>query len=108
MLTLFSSVTICMSLQEHHYHGDDSNISALDEEDLQTVIVENKLGCDIYVKKAKQDSDAVRLLRHDNYVSLWIPPPRYADRLNVAAETQEARRYVAVQIIKAKVMILSV
>lgn len=108
LLTLCNFVTIFLLLQQQHDHGDDSNISALNEEDLQTVIIENKLGCDIYLKEAEQDSDAVKLLRHDNYVSLWIPPPRYADRLNVAAETREARLYVAVQIIKAEVLILSV
>ncbi|KAK1380403.1 Calcium-dependent lipid-binding family protein [Heracleum sosnowskyi] len=88
--------------EEQHRQGDDPSFSALDEEDLQTVIIENKLGCDIYLKKAEQDSDAVRLLCHDDYVSLWIPPPRYTDRLNVADETREARCYAAVQIIKAK------
>ncbi|XP_074383059.1 uncharacterized protein LOC141724723 isoform X2 [Apium graveolens] len=87
----------------HHGHADDSNFSALDEEDLQTVTIENKLGWDIYLKKAEQDSNEVELLHHDDYASLWVPPPRYTDRLNVA-ETREARRYVAVQIIKAKAL----
>lgn len=105
MPTLFSFVTIIILLQEQHRRGDDSSFSALDEEDLQTVIIENKLGCDVYLKKAEQESDAVRLLCPDDYVSLWIPPPRYTDRLNVADETREARCYAAVQIIKAKVMI---
>lgn len=106
LLILFSFVKKCLSAQGHHGLADDSNFSALDEEDLQTVTIENKLGCDIYLKKAEQDSNAVGLLHHDDYASLWIPPPRYTDRLNVA-ETREARRYVAVQIIKAKVTIFS-
>ncbi|WOH07393.1 hypothetical protein DCAR_0726823 [Daucus carota subsp. sativus] len=89
--------------EEHHGHADDSNFSALDEEDLQTVTIENKLGCDIYLKKAEQDSNAVGLLHHNDHSSLWIPPPRYTDRLNVA-ETRESHRYVAVQIIKAKAL----
>uniref|UniRef100_A0A175YPS3 Uncharacterized protein n=1 Tax=Daucus carota subsp. sativus TaxID=79200 RepID=A0A175YPS3_DAUCS len=87
--------------EEQLRRGDNSNFSALDEEDFQTVLIKNRLGCDIYLKKAKQDSNAVTLLRHDDYVPLWIPPPRYTDRLNVADETREGRRYVAVQIIKA-------
>lgn len=77
----------------------------MNEEEFQTVTVENKLGCDVYLKKPDQNTNSVGLLRHDDSVSLWIPPPRYSDRLNVADETREARRFVAVQIIEAKVQI---
>lgn len=89
----------------HHKHGDGSKFSALDEDDFQTVIIENKLGCDIYVKRVEQNSDLVELLRHDDHASVWIPPPRFSDRLNVADELQEARYYVAVQILEAQVTI---
>lgn len=90
-----------------HEHGNISTYAALDEDDFQTVIVENKLGCDIYLKKVEQNSDAVELLRHDEHASLWVPPPRYSDRLNVVDESREARRYIAVQIIEAKVSFTS-
>ncbi|KAA8527969.1 hypothetical protein F0562_035162 [Nyssa sinensis] len=82
-------------------HGGESTFSALDEADFQTVI-ENKLGCDIYLKKVEQNSDTIELLHHNDCASLWIPPPRYSDRLNVADKCREARRYVAVQIFEAK------
>lgn len=109
MLTLFSFLIKSLTLQEdgsHRGRGDDSNFSALNEEDFQTVTIENNLGCDIYLKKPDQNTNAVGLLRHEDSTSLWIPPPRYSDRLNVADETREARRFVAVQIIEAKVKIL--
>lgn len=95
-----------LSLQEagsHHKHGDGSNFSALDEDDFQTVIIENKLGCDMYLKK-EHNSDLVELLHHDGSASVWIPPPRFSDRLNVADEFREARYYVAIQILEAKVI----
>lgn len=88
-------------------HGDDTTLSALDEDDLQTVIIENKLGCDVFIKRVEQNFDRVELLRHDECASLWLPPPRYSDRLNIADESREPRRYIAVRIVEAKVVILS-
>ncbi|KEH32375.1 calcium-dependent lipid-binding-like protein [Medicago truncatula] len=85
-----------------HSKGESTTFSALDEDDLQTVIVENKLGCDIFVKKVDHDVDTVDMLHHGNCVSVWIPPPRFSDRLNVADESRESRFYVAVQILEAK------
>ncbi|XP_019418850.1 PREDICTED: uncharacterized protein LOC109329610 isoform X2 [Lupinus angustifolius] len=82
--------------------GDNATFSALDEDDLQTVILENKLGCDIFVKKAEHDEDIVDKLHHDDCTSVWIPPPRFSDRLNVADESREARYYIAVQMLEAK------
>lgn len=84
--------------------GDDATFSALDEDDLQTVVVENKLGCDIYVKKVEQDVDMVDKLHHGDCASVWIPPPRFSDRLNVLDESREARCYIAVKMIEAKVI----
>ncbi|TKY54291.1 Vacuolar protein sorting-associated protein 13C [Spatholobus suberectus] len=56
--------------------GENTTFSALDEDDLQTV--------------------------HGDCASVWIPPPRFSNRLNVADESREARYYVAVQILEAK------
>ncbi|WVZ12338.1 hypothetical protein V8G54_016868 [Vigna mungo] len=83
-------------------NGENTTFSALDEDDLQTVVVENKLGCDIFVKKVEQAVDTVDKLQHGNCASVWIPPPRFSNRLNVANESREARYYVAVQILEAK------
>ncbi|KAK4405432.1 putative vacuolar protein sorting-associated protein 13A [Sesamum angolense] len=75
---------------------------ALDEDDFQTVTVENKLGCDIYLKKTQDDFDTVNSLHHDDFAALWIPPPRYSDRLNVSDDSREPRCYVGIQILEAK------
>ncbi|XP_052204938.1 uncharacterized protein LOC127809843 isoform X2 [Diospyros lotus] len=80
----------------------DSAFAALDGDELQTVIIENKLGCDIYLRKVEQNSNKMKLLCHDDSDSVWVPPPRYSDRLNIADESKEARRYVAVQILEAQ------
>nr|XP_043635621.1 uncharacterized protein LOC122606820 [Erigeron canadensis] len=83
--------------------GEDGSIfSALDIDDFQTVTVENRLGCDIYLKKFDQNSTAVNLLQYDNSASVWIPPSKYSDRLNSVDDSREGRCYIAVQIIEAK------
>lgn len=78
---------------------------ALDEDDFQTVIVENNLGCDIYLKKNEHNFDPVSFLPHGDCISLRVPPPRYSDRLNVADISREPRCYVGIQIVEAKVII---
>ncbi|OMO58553.1 hypothetical protein COLO4_34529 [Corchorus olitorius] len=81
---------------------EDLTFSALDEEDLQTVIVENKLGNDMFLKRIEQNSELVDQLQHGDAASVWIPPARFSDRLNVAEGSREERYYVAVQILVAK------
>lgn len=101
-------LTCCYLPQESagsEAHGDNSTFLALDEDDFQTVIIENKLGCDIYLKKNDNNSDTVELLHHDDSTCVSFPPPRYSDRLNIADDTREPRCYVAIQIVEAKVLI---
>ncbi|KAK9136608.1 hypothetical protein Sjap_007202 [Stephania japonica] len=86
----------------HIGKGDDSSFSALDEDDLQTVIIQNKLGCDIFLKKADSHLDSIQLLPDEQCASVVLPPRRFSDTLNVVAESRETRRYVAVQIYEAK------
>ena len=87
-----------------HRDREDPSFSALDDDDFQTVVVENKLGCDIFLKKVEQSSDPVDQLRHDDRASVWIPPPRFADRLNVPDGSRGSRYYVAIHIFEAKVV----
>ncbi|XP_024958370.1 uncharacterized protein LOC102625672 isoform X2 [Citrus sinensis] len=83
-------------------YGEDAALSALDEDDFKSIIVENKLGHDIFLKKVEQDSHRVAQLHHGDSASVWIPPPRFSDRLNVVDESRESRCYIAVKIIEAK------
>lgn len=86
----------------HQRGKDDSTLSALDEDDFQTVVVENKLGCDIYVKKFEQNSDTVEVLHNNGSTAIWLPPPRISDRLSVSNRNGEARYYIAVRVLEAK------
>ncbi|PPS09246.1 hypothetical protein GOBAR_AA11376 [Gossypium barbadense] len=85
-----------------HSGNEDLAFSALDEEDLQTLVVENQLGSDLYIKRIEQNSEVVDQLHHGGFASVWVPPARFSDRLNVAEESRQARYYVAAQILFAK------
>ncbi|CAL1397515.1 unnamed protein product [Linum trigynum] len=85
-----------------HKPGEEAAFSALDEDDFQTVIVENKLGCDLYLKRVEDNIDVVDQLRHNDSFSVWVPPPRFSDRLKAVDGSREARCYVAVHILEAK------
>ncbi|PKU71895.1 hypothetical protein MA16_Dca021733 [Dendrobium catenatum] len=78
------------------------SFSALHEDDLQKVVIENKLGCDIYLRKIEEISEDIELLRSNNHTSLLVPPPRFSDRLNVATKSRETRYYVSIQIFESK------
>lgn len=79
--------------------SDDLSYSALDEDDFQKVIVENKLGLDVYLRKVEGNAE---LLQHDNQVSFLVPPPRFSNKLNTVAKARETRYYVAIQIMESK------
>ncbi|KAJ4956285.1 hypothetical protein NE237_013068 [Protea cynaroides] len=96
------SVKLNEDADDHRRLRENSAFSALDEDDFKTLVVENRLGCDIYLKKVEQNSETLELLHHEDCTSAWMPPSRFSDRLNVAAESREARCYVAVQIYEAK------
>jgi vacuolar protein sorting-associated protein 13A/C len=84
--------------------AEDSSCSALNEEDYQRVVFENKLGCDVYLKKLEDTENIIELLQHESKVSLLMPPPRFSDKLNVLSNSTESRYYVVIQIFESKVV----
>lgn len=92
---------------ENMKKADDSSYSAaLNEDDSQRVVFENKLGCDVYLKKKLEDNEnIIELLQHESKVSLLLPPPRFSDKLNVLSNSTESRYYVVVQIFESKVVL---
>ncbi|XP_015689233.1 uncharacterized protein LOC102707936 [Oryza brachyantha] len=82
--------------------ADDLSCSALDEDDFQRIVFENKLGCDIYIKKLEDDEDIIELLQNENQISLFMPPPRFSDKLSVLSNSMESRYYVVIQIFESK------
>ncbi|XP_062223332.1 uncharacterized protein LOC133922148 [Phragmites australis] len=81
---------------------NDSSGSALNEDDFQRVVFENKLGCDVYLKKMEDTDNIIELIQHESKISLLMPPPRFSDKLNVLANSTESRSSVVVQIFESK------
>lgn len=81
----------------------DQKISALEEDDHRKIILENRLGFDLYLKKVYQSSETLELLHHENNATISIPPSRFSDRLNVVAGSKESCYYFSVRIFEAKV-----
>ncbi|KAJ3675683.1 hypothetical protein LUZ60_004725 [Juncus effusus] len=79
-----------------------SSFSAINEDDFQKVIIENKLGCDVYFKRVEEMEEMIGLFSNDSQVSLLMPPPRFTDKLNVVTKHAEARYYVAIQIFESE------
>lgn len=67
------------------------------------MVFENKLGCDIYLRKVGKNSETIELLQHDEQASVTIPPPRFSNQLNAADASRRTRYYVAIRIFEAKV-----
>ncbi|KAJ1696999.1 hypothetical protein LUZ63_005511 [Rhynchospora breviuscula] len=79
-----------------------ASYSALNEDDFQKIIIENKLGCDVYFKRVEDMEESIGVLSNESQVSLFMPPPRFADKLNVVPKQVESRYYVAIQILESK------
>lgn len=99
-------ISMLQDTVENMKKANDSSYSALNEDDFQRVVFENKLGCDVYLKKKLEDGEnIIDLLQHESKVSLLLPPPRFSDKLNVLSNSTESRYYVVVQIFESKVVL---
>lgn len=87
-----------------NYSNSDNLISSALDDDVQQVILENKLGCDVYLREFEQNSESTKFLPHNGHVSLFLPTPRFLDKLNVVANSRESRYYVAIQILESEVI----
>ncbi|XP_078179744.1 uncharacterized protein LOC144573852 isoform X2 [Carex rostrata] len=94
--------TISSKRSEEKLKKNTASYSALNEDDFQKVIIENKLGCDVYFKRVEDMEETIGSLSNESQVSLLMPPPRFADKLNVVTKHAESRYYVAIQIFESK------
>ncbi|XP_031479692.1 uncharacterized protein LOC116250249 isoform X3 [Nymphaea colorata] len=82
--------------------SDDATNSALEETDPHNVVVENKLGSDIYLKIWGDNSENCKLIRTGESTLAWFPPPSFSDRFNVAIGVHEFHRFVAVHVFESR------
>lgn len=85
----------------------DQNASALQVDDSEKLIIENRLGCDLYIRQYRDNFEDIELLKPDRNVLVHLPPPRFPDRLNAVTETKASRYYVAIHILDARELMLT-
>ncbi|XP_078433928.1 calcium-dependent lipid-binding family protein isoform X2 [Wolffia australiana] len=95
----------CQKSSEPNVHSSAPSgliVSALEEDDSHKVIVENKLGCGIYIRNGDPSPENIRLLENNEQASVTIPPPRFTNQFNAADMSRRIRHYVAIRILEAR------
>ena len=87
-------------INKYGRHVLNQNASALKFDDSEKLVIENRLGCDLYIRQYRDNFEYIKLLKPDSNVHVHLPPPRFPHRLK---ETKASRYYVAVHILDARV-----
>lgn len=93
-------------MQEEKEDTDSNNStlsSALEEEDLEKVVIENSLGSDLYLRTFKDDFQKVTVLAMEQTSFVRLPPPKFPDKFMTGTDTRPNRHYVVVHVAEAKV-----
>jgi hypothetical protein len=77
--------------------------SALEENESQKLVFENRLGCDLYLRKFKDNFEQVELVHKDQSNLVHLPPPRFPDRFINVSDAGPPRHFVAIHVSEAKV-----
>jgi vacuolar protein sorting-associated protein 13A/C len=81
----------------------DSLNCALEEDELEKLLVENKLGCDLYMRKFVDNFEQVECFPKDGSSLVHLPPVRFPDRFIDVTDSRPPRRFVAIHVSQAKV-----
>lgn len=81
----------------------DTFNSALEEDELEKLLVQNRLGCDLYLRKFLDNFEQVECLSKDASSLVHLPPVRFPDRFVDVTDSRPPRHFVAVHVSEAKV-----
>lgn len=79
---------------------------ALEEDELEKLLVLNSLGCDLYMRKFVDNFEQVECLPKDGNNLVHLPPSRFPDRFIDATDPQPPRHFVAIHVSEARVQTL--
>ncbi|PTQ34792.1 hypothetical protein MARPO_0076s0036 [Marchantia polymorpha] len=100
-----------MVMQVEEKEDTDSNnstlSSALEEEDLEKVVIENSLGSDLYLRTFKDDFQKVTVLAMEQTSFVRLPPPKFPDKFMTGTDTRPNRHYVVVHVAEAKDLLVN-
>ncbi len=77
--------------------------SALEGNESQKLVFENRLGRDLYLRKFKDNFEQVELVHKDQSNLVHLPPPRFPDRFINVSDARPPRHFVAIHVSEAKV-----
>ncbi|KAL2613699.1 hypothetical protein R1flu_025391 [Riccia fluitans] len=98
-----------MQVDERADDDMDNSIlsSALEEEDLEKVIVENSLGSELYLRTFKENFQKVTVLSDGDTSFVRLPPPKFPDKFMTGSDTRPIRHYVLVHVAEAKDLVVN-
>lgn len=76
--------------------------SALEEDDSEKVLIENKLGHDLYVRTFEDGFLDSRLLKSDKSMDVHMPPPNFPEKIVTSSGLQRNRQHVAIHVVEAR------
>jgi hypothetical protein len=102
-------IIISLSFNFLHYmqeesEGNNSALSpALEEEDLETVVFENNLGSELYLRTFKDNFQKVTVVPAEQTYLIHLPPPKFPEKFMNAIDARQIRHYVVVHVSEARV-----
>ncbi|CAM6102066.1 unnamed protein product [Calypogeia fissa] len=97
-----------MVLQVEESEGKESNLnSALEEEDLETVVFENDLGSELYLRTFKDNFQKVIVVPAEQSNLIHLPPPKFPDKFMTVTDARQIRHYVVVHVSEGKDLLVS-
>ncbi|KAL3679175.1 hypothetical protein R1sor_022131 [Riccia sorocarpa] len=95
---------------EERADDDKDNLtlnSALEEEDLEKVVVDNSLGSELYLRTFKENFQKVTVLSAGDTSFVRLPPPKFPDKFMSGSDSRPIRHYVLVHVAEAKDLIVN-
>ncbi|KAG0568137.1 hypothetical protein KC19_7G189300 [Ceratodon purpureus] len=85
----------------------DSLNCALEEDELEKLLVQNKLGCDLYMRKFVDNFEQVECFPMDGSSLVHLPPVRFPDRFIDVNDSRPPRHFVAIHVSQAKELLVN-
>ena len=98
----------CIFLQEGSDYREpdhDTLNCALEEDELEKILVQNTLGCDLYVRRFVDNFEQVECLSKNSNHLVHLPPARFPDIFVDATDSRLPRHFAAIHVSEARVHI---
>ncbi|XP_024384462.1 uncharacterized protein [Physcomitrium patens] len=100
-------MTLEMEGSDYKEPSPDTFNSALEEDELEKLLVQNRLGCDLYLRKFLDNFEQVECLSKDASSLVHLPPVRFPDRFVDVTDSRPPRHFVAVHVSEAKELLVN-